>query len=41
MTGIQRLRALADEMVRSGWRGIGKELHGIADQIEREREEDR
>lgn len=34
MTGIQRLRALADEMARSGWRGLGEELHGIADQIE-------
>lgn len=36
MTGIERLRALADEMARSGWRGLCHELRRIADQIERE-----
>lgn len=42
MTGIERLRALADEMARGGWRGLGEELRRIADQIEREQsKEDR
>ena len=40
MTGIERLRALADEMARGGWRGLGEELRSIAEQIEREQETD-
>ena len=40
MTGIERLRALADEMGRGGWQGLGGELRSIAEQIEREQEPD-
>lgn len=40
MTGIERLRALADEMARGGWQGLGGELRSIAEQIEREQETD-
>lgn len=40
MTGIERLSALADEMARGGWRGIGEELRRIAGEIEREQETD-
>lgn len=40
MTGIERLRALADEMARGGWRGLGEELRRIAGEIEREQETD-
>lgn len=36
MTGIERLIALADEIARSGWRGLGEELRRIAGEIERE-----
>lgn len=40
MTGIERLSALADEMGRGGWQGLGGELRSIAEQIEREQETD-
>ena len=40
MTGIERLSALADEMARGGWRGLGEELRRIAGEIEREQETD-
>lgn len=40
MTGIERLSALADEMGRGGWQGLGGELRSIAEQIEREQKTD-